>query len=61
VLAVLAVEGDLNLAVLPGAHALSEEHGDRARPGKLLLKKRLPRLAARQPGPIEETGYAHFG
>ena len=60
VLAGLAVEGDLDLAVLPGAHALAEEHGDRAGPAELSFEKRLPGLAGRQAGPIEEAGDAGF-
>ncbi len=60
VLASLAVEGDLDLAVLPGAHARAKEHGDRAGAAELLLEKRLPGLAGRQAGPIEEAGDARF-
>ena len=59
-LAALAVEGDLDLAVLPGAHALAEEHGDRAGPTELSFERRLPGLPRRQAGPIEETGDAGF-
>jgi hypothetical protein len=57
----LAIEGDLDLAVLPGAHALAEEHGDRAGPAELFLEERLPGLAGRQVGAIEEASDAGFG
>ena len=60
-LAALAIEGNLDLAALPGAHALAEEHGDRAGPAERRLEKRLPGLAGGQPGPIEEAGNAGFG
>jgi hypothetical protein len=60
VLAGLAVEGDLNLTVLPGAHPLAEEHRDRAGTAELFFEKRLPGLAGRQSGPIEEAVDAGF-